>query len=181
MPKPQKPKSLQFNNTKAGRLPSTGKKRRPAAEAGEGGSGSNGGGSGGRPKKAKKSFLGMLVTGAGFAALWAYNVYARVQQGQADRRTLDAMLRKPLGVTQHAACRMDCRFIGRPEIEETLRTGRINSRKSQPTLRPCPKYTVDAIAGPARKNVQGVFAACPAETRVITVIDTDTNWACGPC
>lgn len=29
--------------------------------------------------------------------------------------------------------------------------------------------------------LQGVFAACPAETRVITVIDRDTNWACGPC
>ncbi len=30
-------------------------------------------------------------------------------------------------------------------------------------------------------GLQGVFAACPQETRVITVIDTDTNWPCGPC
>ena len=29
--------------------------------------------------------------------------------------------------------------------------------------------------------LQGVFAACPTETRVITVIDVDTNWPCGPC
>lgn len=45
-------------------------------------------------------------------------------------------------------------FIGRGEIEETLRSGRINTRKSQPALRPCPKYTVDAALGPRRKNVQ---------------------------
>ena len=30
-------------------------------------------------------------------------------------------------------------------------------------------------------QVQAVFAACPRETRLITVIDTDTDWACGPC
>ncbi len=46
------------------------------------------------------------------------------------------------------------RFIGRGEIEEALRSGRINARKSQPALRPCPKYTVDAAVGPTRKNVQ---------------------------
>lgn len=176
--KPAKgPKSLPTSSLKAGRLPSTGKKKKRAtATSGEGGEG----GSGGKRRK-DKSFWGLLAAGAGFAALWAWNVWARVQQRQDDRHILDAMLRLPLAITEHAACRMDCRFIGRGEIEETLRSGRINARKSQPALRPCPKYTVDAAVGPQRKNVQGVFAACPQETRVITVIDTDTNWPCGPC
>ena len=62
---------------------------------------------------------------------------------------------------------------------EALRSGAINQRKSQPGLRPCPKFTVDAE--PGGKRVQAVFGACPAETTVITVIDRDTAWPCGPC
>jgi hypothetical protein len=200
------------------------------------------------------------------AALWAWTVWARGQQGQRDRQVLDGMLARPLALTQHAECRMECRcgagegagvqwhpstvpaadhrmqtmlsspratptltcrYIGRGEIEETLRKGRINARKSQPALHPCPKYAVDATVGPQLKHVQasvgagvgrgvgaeavlascsamrghrspgatlimpdphlvhrlpqGVFAACPRETRVLTVIDTDTDWVCGPC
>lgn len=150
--KPAKgPKSLPTSSLKAGRLPSTGKKKKRAAAAGEGGEG----GSGGKRRK-EKSFWGLLAAGAGFAgrpaallagglrlpcacgagnariaargwhgwpatwrpllsrcaaaaALWAWNVWARVQQRQEDRRILDAMLRLPLAITEHAACRMDCR------------------------------------------------------------------------
>ena len=29
--------------------------------------------------------------------------------------------------------------------------------------------------------LQSVFAACAHETRVVTVIDRDSDWACGPC
>lgn len=36
-------------------------------------------------------------------------MWARVQQRQDDRHILDAMLRLPLAITEHAACRMDCR------------------------------------------------------------------------
>lgn len=137
------------------------------------------------------------------AALWAWNVYSRVQQRREDQDTLQAMAARPLAITEHAACRMDCRceaavlhascrrpagllcgrdwcrlpgsltagrrriawilpslhlllvilatpraplsgyvcprcsFIKRGEIEETLRSGRINARKSQPQLKPC--------------------------------------------
>ncbi|PRW60724.1 hypothetical protein C2E21_0968 [Chlorella sorokiniana] len=163
--------------TKATRQPNTGKKKKQPAVAAGNGSGNAGGGK----KREPKSFLGLLLTGAGFAALWAWNVYSRVQQRREDQDTLQAMAARPLAVTEHAACRMDCRFVKRGEIEETLRTGRINARKSQPQLKPCPKYVVDAAVGPHHKNVQGVFAACPHETRVLTVIDLDTNHPCGPC
>ena len=90
------------------------------------------------------------------------------------------------------------RFVGRGEVTQVLERGRINTHTSTPTLSPCPKYAVDAAvvvaAGPGgggggggrkqqqrQKRVRAVFAACPRETRLITVIDTDTNWACGPC
>ena len=234
-------------STSATRLPSTGKKKRQPQAAASGGDGGGGGGDGGgsrgnggnggggRRGKRPKSFLGLLAAGGAYVALWAWNLWSRGQQATDDRRTLAAMLAKPLAITEHAACRMDCRcagaggrgglpvprctcvhltrwlplcaaaspphhlptpppppcsYIGRPEVEESLRVGRINARKSAPGLRPCPKYVVDATVGGGRggggerggpKNVQAVFAACPRETRLITVIDKDTNWACGPC
>ncbi|KAI3429509.1 hypothetical protein D9Q98_005598 [Chlorella vulgaris] len=168
-------KRVPTSNVKASRLP--GKQRRQATSAG-------GDDAGGKPKKKARSLLGLIATSAGFAALWAWNVWSRTQHVQADKRTLAAMRRLPLAITEHAACRMDCRFIGRTEIQQALQVGKINSRKSQPGLKPCPKLVVDAAVTPAvgkRKNVQCVFAACPTETRVITVIDTDRNWECGPC
>lgn len=62
--KPAKgPKSLPTSSLKAGRLPSTGKKKKRAtATSGEGGEG----GSGGKRRK-DKSFWGLLAAGAGFA------------------------------------------------------------------------------------------------------------------
>ncbi len=46
------------------------------------------------------------------------------------------------------------RYIGKPEVLETLAKGSINDRKSRPRLQPCPKYVVDASLGPSGKNVQ---------------------------
>lgn len=83
--------------------------------------------------------------------------------------------------TRRAVFIKNCRFVGKAEVLETLAKGRVNDRKSQPGERPCPKYVVDAAVGPRRKNVQCVFTDCPDATNVITVIDTDTNWACPPC
>lgn len=87
-------------------------------------------------------------------------------------------------LTDHAACRMDCRFVSTKHIKHALSHGSINDRKSEPNLRPCPKYVVDdtsEVRGKTPKSVQVVFSACPTETRVLTVIDTKTNWPCGPC
>lgn len=86
-------------------------------------------------------------------------------------------------LVQHATCRMDCRFVTPDQVEQTLRRGTINARKSEPLMRPCPKYVVDAelAVGAGVREVEGVFAACRSETRVITVIDKTTNWPCGPC
>ena len=189
------------------------------------------------------------------AALWAWQVWQRSRQRSDERAVLARMRSRPLRFTEHAACRLDCRrgagtggagrrgpgrrgaaphthartharrHITRGEVEESLRSGRVNARKSEPAQRPCAKYVVDAAVGPRHKNVQvgwvlcgarrgrgaaaaaaaaaaqhtliptgrahspphpppllqSVFAACAHETRVVTVIDRDSDWACGPC
>ena len=45
-----------------------------------------------------------------------------------------------------------CRHVSRDEIDEVLASGRINDRKSDTSLRPCPKYVVDGR--PGGRNVQ---------------------------
>jgi hypothetical protein len=149
----------------------------------------DGGGSNIKSKRQQRSIFGFFTAIASCGALIAWLISQGVYKRRRDRKILDGMLSKPLVITEHAACRMDCRFITRKQIEDSLQRGVVNDRKSEPSLQPCPKYVVDAALstmgkknGVRRtKNVQGVFAACPSETRVLTVIDTATNWPCGPC
>lgn len=194
MPKPRNSlagKHFANNGTKAPKLPSA-KKKKPRVATAEGsdpppaGSGGGGGKGAGRSKKSQRSVLGFVLGAAACISVWGWSIMQGAAKRKRDRRLLDSMLRKPMQITEHAACRMDCRFITRPQIEETLRNGRINDRKSEPNLRPCAKYVVDAeVAGLGApgdvKAVEGVFAACRYETRVLTVIDTKNNWPCGPC
>ena len=82
--------------------------------------------------------------------------------------------------------RMDCRFVSKKDVLESLFKGRVNRRKSDLAARPgsCAKVVVDATISKGNgrtKNVQNVFAACEDETRLLTAIDTSTNWPCGPC
>ncbi|CAG9461178.1 unnamed protein product [Pedinophyceae sp. YPF-701] len=140
-------------------------------------------------KKAQRegrSFFGMIgiVTGIVAAGIMGF-LYQQKQDRELeaeDRRILKRMLRTPLQWTDHGVCRMDCRHISEKEVIDTLRTGRINRRKSEMRSRPCPKYVVDARVGDAkRKNVQCVFSGCADVTRVVTVIDKDFDWPCGAC
>lgn len=162
-----------------------------ASTSGRGG-GSSGGktsgggaaGGGGRSKKSQRSFLGFVGVAASAVALWGWAVLQHAGARRRNRAVLDGMLRRPLTFTEHAACRMDCRFVTRQQVAAALRQGELNAMKSDLAARPCPKVVVDAeLASGAggRKAVQAVFAACRAETRVVTVIDKSTNWPCGPC
>jgi len=201
MPKPKKPlasKNFASNGAKAPRLQQPKKKTRAAATDSNGNQpttsndrGRNGGGrnrgSGNnhnRSKKSLRSVLGFVVSSTACLAVWGWSLFQGVNKSKRDRRILNSLLRKPLFITDHGLCRMDCRFVTREHIRETLERGRINVRKSEPTQRPCPKYVVDAevgSGGAGEKVVQGVFAACRNETGVLTVIDKATNWPCGPC
>jgi hypothetical protein len=141
--------------------------------------------------KRRSSFWGLIGVATAFVSAWGYSLYLAAQntkkRHQKDARILRSMWRKPLFITEHAKCRQDCRHISTPDIFNILSntsTSRINHRKSEPKLRPCAKYTVDGTVGvqnSSGRNIQAVFSACPTQTRVVTVIDTDTDWPCGPC
>jgi len=140
------------------------------------------GGGEGKPRRSSWGLLGLLTSlAAGAVAVLGFQGQANKRKREEEAPLLTRMLMKPLEYTEHGACRMDCRFISKSEVLETLTSGRINNRKSMPNLLPCPKYVVDARVGEQGKNVQGVFSACPSVTRVVTVIDKDTNHPCPPC
>jgi hypothetical protein len=134
--------------------------------------------------KGRRSVGGFLVAAVASVATLAWALVGNARHAKKSEKVLQSMRKKPLHITEHASCRMDCRFVTRKEILQSLFSGRVNMRKSNPQETPCPKYVVDAeihTAQGRRKTVQTVFSACPTETRVVTTIDTSTNWPCGPC
>lgn len=88
-----------------------------------------------------------------------------------DRRT------SYLEYSQHAICRMDCRHINRSEVEDIMRNGHINYRKSDLQNARCPRYALEGRTADAQQ-VRIIFAQCNEKTEVVTVIDLDTEWTC---
>jgi hypothetical protein len=81
--------------------------------------------------------------------------------------------------TKHAICRMGCRSIDSLEVDEILKKGKINYKKSDTTAtKACRKKY--ALEGKTRDNqqVRIIFSPCENTQTVVTVIDTDTDWAC---
>ena len=79
--------------------------------------------------------------------------------------------------TEHAKCRMGCRHISQAEVEEIMKDGRINYNKSNMHSSPCPAYALEGITHDSQR-VRIVFGQCDLKTKVITVIDLDTEWSC---
>lgn len=79
--------------------------------------------------------------------------------------------------TQHAKCRMQCRKISQAEVEEIMKEGTINYRKSDMNARPCPSYALEGTTEDDQR-VRIVFGQCDQKTKVITCIDLDTDWEC---
>jgi len=88
-----------------------------------------------------------------------------------DRRT------SYLEYTRHAQCRMDCRHIDSSEVEEIMREGVINYRKSDVHAHPCPTYALEGTTHD-QQHVRIVFAQCDNKTKVVTTIDLDQEWQC---
>jgi uncharacterized protein DUF4258 len=82
-----------------------------------------------------------------------------------------------LQYSNHAQCRMECRHITQSEVEETMRDGQINYRKSDIQNTRCPRYAVEDQTKDGQ-HVRIVFAQCNDYTEVVTVIDLDTEWTC---
>ena len=79
--------------------------------------------------------------------------------------------------TKHAKCRMDCRQISDEEVKKIMESGKINYRKSDLKDKPCPSYALEGITSD-NQRVRIVFGQCDTKTKVITVIDLDTDWTC---
>jgi hypothetical protein len=87
-----------------------------------------------------------------------------------------ALRAKPIVLTRHASCRMDCRKVDRAEIAAVLKAGRHVPERTRNDGE-CPSHALegpDSEGGPLRV----VFADCPGEARVVTVIDLDDDWPC---
>ena len=79
--------------------------------------------------------------------------------------------------TEHAKCRMQCRKISQAEVEEIMQEGKINYNKSNMNARPCPSYALEGVTKDDQL-VRIVFGQCDMKTKVITVIDLNTDWTC---
>jgi hypothetical protein len=89
--------------------------------------------------------------------------------------TLAALQRQPLDYTRHARCRMDCRHINEAAVAHVLAHGTLDPARTR-TDGSCPSHAVEAAHG--GRDLRVVFAGCPTQTRVVTVIDLDTDWTC---
>ncbi len=87
-----------------------------------------------------------------------------------------AMRSKKVVLTRHARCRMGCRHIDRAEVDAVLASGRYVPERTRNDGE-CPSHALegpDSEGGPLRV----VFADCPGEARVVTVIDLDDDFEC---
>ncbi len=85
---------------------------------------------------------------------------------------------RPLVLTKHARCRMNCRAIDAYEIQEVIDHDQINYRKSKPAS----KGRCKSIAYEGRtrdgQRARIVVGDCADDPIVITVIDLDTKHNC---
>ena len=96
-------------------------------------------------RKKSRSPVGFLVAAAVAVGGLVLTLYTSAQSKKESDSLLRSMRRKPLTVTDHAACRMECRFVTKKDVMESLYNGRVNRRKSDLGLRPCKKVVVDAV------------------------------------
>jgi hypothetical protein len=82
-----------------------------------------------------------------------------------------------LEYTKHARCRMECREITETEVQDIMKNGSINYRKSNVKTNPCPTYAVEGYTQDAQ-HVRIVFAQCDQKTKVVTCIDLEKDWQC---
>ena len=116
-------------------------------------------------------------------ALWLRNRDADVEiqtEHQTTQTNIRGLNRNPqqISYSKHARCRMDCRKVSEKEVEELLKDGTINYKKSDLKGEPCQKkYAVEGISRDNQK-LRIIFAPCADEVTVVTVIDLQTEWEC---
>jgi hypothetical protein len=98
-----------------------------------------------------------------------------------EQSSLRGLNRQParINYSKHARCRMACRHISEQEVEDILKNGTINYRKSEISDQPeCRrKYALDGNTNDGQR-VRIIFAPCREEVTVVTVIDLGQDWTC---
>lgn len=115
----------------------------------------------------------------------------RCQQNRSDNRTtrtesrstkdthkrgLDRTLAR-IEYTEHARCRMKCRKISQEDVEDIMRNGDVNYRKSDVNDRPCPTYAVQGYTRD-REHLRVIFGQCDDRTKVITCYNLEEEFEC---
>jgi hypothetical protein len=72
---------------------------------------------------------------------------------------------------------MDCRSITEAEVEDIMKKGKINYKKSDISNSRCPRYAIEGMTSDDQE-VRIVFAQCNESTTVVTVIDLEKEWVC---
>ncbi len=87
-----------------------------------------------------------------------------------------------LHYSKHAMCRMNCRQISKPDVEQILRSGKINLQKSHlnKALACDNTYALES-KGTKGQRLRIVYAPCEGKITVVTVIDLDQDWPCMEC
>ncbi len=84
---------------------------------------------------------------------------------------------KPLRITQHGRCRMECRYISRADVAGLLNTAREDVARSRPDDSPCPSRAYQGYAE-GNRLIRMVIAECTDEARLVTVIDLRREFDC---
>lgn len=83
-----------------------------------------------------------------------------------------------ISYSKHAKCRMVCRHIDDQEINDILKNGTINYKKSELQGDDChKKYAVEGYSND-KQHLRIIFAPCGDEITVVTCIDLGVEWAC---
>lgn len=72
---------------------------------------------------------------------------------------------------------MDCRSITEAEVEDIMKKGKINYKKSDISNSRCPRYAIEGMTSDDQE-VRIIFAQCNESTTVVTVIDLEKEWVC---
>lgn len=72
---------------------------------------------------------------------------------------------------------MQCRHISQSEVEEIMQNGKINYNKTDVNAGPCPTYALEGVTQD-NQRVRIVYAQCDFKTKVVTVIDLETDFEC---
>jgi len=87
---------------------------------------------------------------------------------------------KPVIITRHAKCRMKCRYIDKNEVNQIIKTGSINRKKSDPNPsnpRHCPSKAYEGCSSDGQ-HIRVIMAECDRNAKLVTIIDLENNYQC---